>query len=254
MNSNGILRTVAKLAPWLAPLPSAWFVGRSIYLHLLLDWAPWVNIPVWVNVLVALVAGLTVETLAMVSVHNSLALHRWNDYGHVRKEAGWEKAPFWLAAVCAGLYVVSAVILLFVLETQPQAANWAPLIFPAMTIVAAVNLGVLDQHLSRLKRYGMTWDLVKIKEPKAEQKPEDVEQEPEGVGQPEQVAELDAIDEALLHAWLERSDLTQEQAGQVAGVSKSTVNRRATKLESVGLIEKTRDGVAVLWSDNGRDS
>ena len=32
------VRIVAKLSPWLAPFPSAWFVGRSAMLHLGLPW------------------------------------------------------------------------------------------------------------------------------------------------------------------------------------------------------------------------
>lgn len=154
---DGVLRTVARLAPWLAPLPSAWFIGRSIYLHLLVNWP--IPLPIAVNLAVATVAGLVVELLAIVSVHNSLALFRWNDQGHVKREHGWEHAPFGLSVTCAGVYILAAAVLLILLEAMPEAARYAPMMFPALTVVGAVNLGILDQHLSRLRRYRLTWDL-----------------------------------------------------------------------------------------------
>jgi hypothetical protein len=154
---DGVLRTVARLAPWLAPLPSAWFIGRSIYLHLLVNWP--IPLPIAVNLAVATVAGLVVELLAIVSVHNSLALFRWNDQGHVKREHGWEHAPFGLSVACASAYVLAAAVLLILLEAMPEAAQYAPMMFPLLTVVGAVNLGILDQHLSRLRRYRLTWDL-----------------------------------------------------------------------------------------------
>ena len=155
------IHLLARTGPWLAPLPSAWFVGRSIYLHLLLGWSNGrVIVPTWLHVAVALVAGLTVEILAIVSIYNALALFRWNDQGRVEKN-NWEHAPFKLRMICTALYLVTAGILLGVLEAWPEASRYAPLLFPPMGIVGAVNLGVLAQHLDRLHRYGLDWSLAR---------------------------------------------------------------------------------------------
>lgn len=151
-----MLRTLARTAPYLAPLPSAWFIGRSIYLHLLHDWP--LPIPPLVNITVATIAGISIEVLAIVSVHNGLALFRWNDQPRVRS-SGWERAPFWLAAVCLVLYMVAAALLLIVLEAIPWLSRYAPIMFPLLGLVGALNLGILDQHLSRLERYNLTWEL-----------------------------------------------------------------------------------------------
>lgn len=251
---QSVIRFVAKAAPWLAPLPSAWFVGRSIYLHLLLMWAPTVNIPNWINVIVAIIAGLTVETLAMVSIHNALALFRWNNLGNVKKDEGhWERAPFGLAVICTVLYVCAAILLLFVLETMPEAATWAPLIFPAMTVVAATNLGILDQHLSRLDKYHMNWNLsVKKDEPEDEQS----EQEPNVQEQiVEQLAlpfEPDEFDLNILQTFKERPTASYQTVADVLNEKKSTVYGRAKQMEQAGALSRTDNGMVVLWSGNGR--
>lgn len=155
------LRLIASTGPWLAPVLSAFFIGRSIYLHLLLQWqVEVVRISPAVNLAVAVIAGASVEVLAIVSVHNCLALHRWNDQGRVQKQkGGWEKAPLWLAITCAGAYVATAVLLLVVLEAVPELAQYAPILFPMLAIVGAINLVVLNQHQDRLERYGLGWDL-----------------------------------------------------------------------------------------------
>lgn len=158
---NGLLRSIASVGPWAAPIPSSFFVSRSIYLHLLANYGNgMVKIPTWLNVTIAVIAGLSVEILAVVSVYNGLALHRWQSQARVKRDdRAWERAPFALAVLCTGLYLAAVGVLLILLEAYPEAAKFAPILFPLLGIVAAVNLGILDQHRSRLTRYGLTWDL-----------------------------------------------------------------------------------------------
>ncbi len=115
------------------------------------------------NLAVAIAAGLAVEILGIVSVYNAMALYRWQHYGHVKKETDpWEQAPFRLALACVAIYIAATAFLLLFLEAWPEElAGFAPFMFPFLGIVAAANLVVLDQHLSRLRRYHLTWDLVK---------------------------------------------------------------------------------------------
>ena len=65
------VRVVAKLAPWLAPLPSAYFVARSAMIHLALP------LPV------AIVVAAIIETLGLATVHTALWAYDWN--AHKRK-------------------------------------------------------------------------------------------------------------------------------------------------------------------------
>jgi hypothetical protein len=56
------MRIVAKLSPWLAPFPSAYFVARSAIMHLALPLS------------VAVVVALIIETLGLATVHTA---RRW---------------------------------------------------------------------------------------------------------------------------------------------------------------------------------
>lgn len=159
--NRSALHHIATLGPWLAPAPSAFFIGRSIYLHLLAGWAGGA-VPVAVNLSVAIVAGLVVELLAIVSVHNALALARWNNSPRVNRDKGaWERAPMGIALFCVSLYVATAVLLLVILEAAPVLALYAPILFPLLAVVGALNLAILDQHTARIARYGLAWDFSK---------------------------------------------------------------------------------------------
>jgi hypothetical protein len=163
MNKSA-LRTIAASGPWLSPIPSAYFIGRAIYAHLLDGWGGSLQIPPALNLGVAVVSGAVVEILAIVSIHNALALNRWNGQGRVKKDkGGWERAPMWQALTCAGMYLVTALLLLVVLEAWPHLSQYAPILFPFLAVVGALNLAILDEHKARLERYGLEWDLSKRK-------------------------------------------------------------------------------------------
>ena len=165
MNETSVVRLVAKTAPWLAPLPSAYFVARSSYAHLLAnDWA-------YLAYPVAVVIGLVLELLGIASVHTILDLMRWNRYGHVAKSDGWERAPVGWAWVAAIAYLVAVVLLLVVLEAAPKAAPFAPVLFPFVAVAGAILLGVIGQHDDRKRRYSLGNDL--------KRKPDEAENETE---------------------------------------------------------------------------
>jgi len=65
------IKIVAKIAPWLAPFPSAYFVARSAIVHL--------NLPLPV----AMVVAAIIETLGLATVHTALWAYDWNS--HKRK-------------------------------------------------------------------------------------------------------------------------------------------------------------------------
>ena len=109
MNGDRVLRIVATLTLWLAPLPAAFFVGRSVYWHLIHNWHLDLGI---LGIVAAVLAGGMIELVGLLSSHTALACVRWNHHGNVRKaKSPWERAPFLLAAACFVVYVVVAIVL-----------------------------------------------------------------------------------------------------------------------------------------------
>lgn len=127
------VKMVAKLSPWLAPVPSAWFVARSSVAHLA------------VPLLVGLVVAAIVETLGIATVHTALWLSDWN--AHKRKSD--PSAPTPVAVALMGVYLAATVGLTVVLEVAPGLATYAPAMFPALAVVGAVNLVLIAQQERR---------------------------------------------------------------------------------------------------------
>lgn len=137
-----MVRLIAKLSPWLAPIPSAYFVARSSIKHL--------NVPIEI----AIIIGVMLELLGIATVHTALSLYRWNIKPAVSRDKGaWEKAPFSLSVAACGVYFVAVIFLSVVLETAPTLADFAPIIFPFVAIVGAVVLGIIYQHEERVAKY-----------------------------------------------------------------------------------------------------
>ena len=97
------IRIVAKLSPWLAPFPSAYFVARSAMVHLALP------LPV------AVVVAAIIETLGLATVHTALWAYDWN--AHKRKTD--PKRPLVLAVALGAVYVVATLGLVVFLEVWP---------------------------------------------------------------------------------------------------------------------------------------
>lgn len=129
MSSVNLSNWVARAAPWLAPLPTAWVVGLACYQ--VLGW-PWP---------VALVAAVIIETLALATTETALELYRWNR----SKRKADASAPAWLAWVStvAGILAQSGLIL--ALEARPVL-----LIFQVFSASAVLNLALRADHSARV--------------------------------------------------------------------------------------------------------
>jgi hypothetical protein len=138
---HSAVRLVARLAPWLAPLPNAYFVARSAMLHL--------AVPLWM----ALVIGAVLELLGLAAVHTALSLHQWNSQPAVQRDHGWQRAPLALALLSCAVYLLAVLFLSVVLEALPALAPWAPALFPLITAVGALTLALISQHDARIERY-----------------------------------------------------------------------------------------------------
>ncbi len=130
---RNLIKTVAKVAPWLAPFPSAFFVARSAMAHL--------SVPLPMAVVIA---GI-VETLGLASVHTWLWLSDWN----IHKRKSDPTAPVNVAVFLGVIYILATVGLTVVLEVAPGLSTYAPILFPVLAVVGAVNLALIAQQEQR---------------------------------------------------------------------------------------------------------
>jgi len=125
---------VAKLAPWAAPIPTAYLVGRATVEHL-----AW---PVWVG----FVAAVIVESLGLATTSTALTLREYN----AEKRKSDPSAPFVLAAALVGVYLVVAVGLTVALDIVPALAVYSPAIFPLLSLTGVTVLALRGDHRRRV--------------------------------------------------------------------------------------------------------
>lgn len=126
---------VATVAPWLAPIPTAWLVGSATIRHL--GW------PVWV----AVVAAAIVECLGLAG--GNVALMLWT-YNRQRRKTD-PVAPVAVAVTLVGLYVVIAITLTVALDILPGLTRFAPAIFPLFSLTGLTTLALRADHRLRLE-------------------------------------------------------------------------------------------------------
>ena len=255
MNGSAIVELTAKLTLALALLPASFFVGRSVWWHLIHNWH--VDLEGW-GLFPAIVAGVVVELVGILSAQTVLACARWNRRGNVRKEKSpWERAPVRLASVCFAVYFISAIALAVVLEAWPEMATAAPALFTVMAATAYFSIGIYEQHRDRLAYYGLTWDW---KTTKGEGGEEDskracgVQDSVPNVPATSKIEhDLDDLDRDILRTLQESPSASYRTVARAVGSAKSTVVGRTDRLVQAGLACRTNDGWAVQWSDNGAD-
>lgn len=248
---------VARVAPWLAPLPNAYFVARSGMVHLALP------LPM------ALVAGLVLELLGIATVHTALELYRWNLQPSVQREkGGWERAPLALAMVTCGVYFAAVVFLAVVLESVPELAQWAPALFPLVALTGALTLAIVYQHRARVARYvkpkterqnrrksgrqnrrqrGVSMDVHRVDGGVSKEAPNfPILDTNLTILNDARLANRKARMDALLAVYLDNPDTGPTEAGRAIGVSRQTVYNYLEALESAGRVRRNGDGVEVV--------
>lgn len=136
IHEEGIIDFVSKLSPWIAPLPSAWFVHDATVRHLT------------GNSGLAWTIAVVIETLGLTTTHTALGMHAWNK---THAEQPEKQAPFWLAVILAFVYVIATLMLISVLEVKPEWQHYAPAMFPLLAVVGAVNLALRSHHNNRIR-------------------------------------------------------------------------------------------------------
>lgn len=124
---------IANVAPYIAPIPSSFFVARSAVHHL--------EIPLIIGV----VTGLVIETLGFSSVHTWLLLTDWN----TKAKKTDAKAPANFALLLVIFYLIITVSLTVGLEIIPNWSLYTPALFPFLAIIGAVNLILVAQQEQR---------------------------------------------------------------------------------------------------------
>ena len=149
-----IVDLVAKLAPWAAPLPTAYLVYSRSLTHL--HWPPWV----------ALTAAIVIESLGLSTTATALRLYNYNatrkqypphytaaDIKKSRMKVD-PKAPMALPLLLVGTYVVTAELLTVILDiaSKPSLAlvDYAPAVFPLLSLTGVTILATRAAHTQRL--------------------------------------------------------------------------------------------------------
>lgn len=129
-----MLEMASLVAPWLAPVASAWLVGERTYTVLGLPWP------------VAAVFGLAVELLTIGTINRALILWTWNRTRRTNEPT----APLGLAVAlvvgCLGITVGLTVLLVVI----PGLATWALTVFPLLAVIGGMNLALRADHAQRL--------------------------------------------------------------------------------------------------------
>jgi hypothetical protein len=133
---NGAIDLVAKIAPWCAPVPTAYLVGRATVNHL--EW------PVPIGFLAAAV----IESLGLVTCATALDLYQFNQ----NRRKNDPPAPFLLAVFLIVIYFLVAVLLTVVLDTQPSWSVIAPAIFPFLSLEGVTVIALRKDYQKRIQQ------------------------------------------------------------------------------------------------------
>ena len=145
---------VARLSPWLAPLPTAYLTATATVKHL--GWPTAIGV----------IAGVIIESLGLASVTTALMLREYNatrrkipdDWEPVDSKGGRRPyrgkvdppAPFALTVALAAMYFGAVTALTVALDTMPSLATYAPLVFPLMSLAGVTVLAIRADHRHRL--------------------------------------------------------------------------------------------------------
>lgn len=130
--------TIAGLVPWLAPIPTAYSVFRAGYAGL--GWPAWV----------ATLGALAIEGLGVSAASTAMMLYSYEqDRGKSQPSA---LRHFALAASAGGLYLVSALALIGLVEVAGVngPARYVPIVFPFLSLAAVIILALRADHRRRL--------------------------------------------------------------------------------------------------------
>lgn len=238
MNEKNLIKFVSKVFPWLAPLPNAYFVGRSVIAHLAVPW--------WMGVICA---GI-IEFLGLATMNTASWLYDWN----VKKRKSDPVAPTKIAIALGGVYLLATIGLTVVLEIVPVLSTLSLALFPFLALVGFANLALISQQENREQT------IAQDKAQKSAQRSAQ-RQAHHGATNSAQNGEIshniDAINkrrraqksaliEQLICAYQGNPNLGPTEAGKLIGVHRNTIYGYLVELQEQGRIKRNGDGVEVL--------
>jgi hypothetical protein len=239
---------VARLIPWLAPVPSAYLVYRAAIEKL--------DYPVFVGV----IAAFIIEALGLSATATALDLYIFNQ----NRRKTDPPAPIILPLILLGVYLVTTTALTIIVEIVPTLATYTPIIFPSLSLGGAVILA-LQINLSYRRKL--------IADEKAERKVERQANRLEkrqipllmsagpastelsnngnlGISmdrlQAGRKAKLDARMDALVDILQADPDIEIIEAARQIHVSRQTVYSYLKQLEQAGRIKRNGHGMEVI--------
>jgi len=245
---KNVIDLVAKIAPWFAPIPTAYLVGRATVVHL--EWPP----------AIGFLAAVVIESLGLVSCATALDLYQFNQ----NRRKNDPPAPFGLAVIMILIYFVVAVFLTIVLDIQPDWSLVAPAIFPVLSLVGVTEIALRKNYQDRIQ---------KIANEKADRKAErqasssNKRQDLQGSGraslsdmlsnngqldmnltrlQAGRKAKLDSRLDRLLDTFRTNPNLGISDAARLLNVSRQTIYSYLEQLEQAGKIRRSGQGIEVL--------
>lgn len=252
---NTAIDLVAKIAPWAAPLPTAYLVGAATIRHL--HWPA----------IVGVVAAVIIESLGLATTSTALTLRDYN----ASKRKSDPQAPFTLAVALVAVYFVTAVGLTVALDILPGLAVYSPGVFPFLSLAGVTVLALRSDHRRRVE------EIEADKEKRSRQRSQrrsskrskSVQVHGQTVGQSNgkvnaseqaETVNLDNLNKAnqarrlnreqALNALVEfferRPDGSYSQAGRSVGRSKSWVSGAVSDLEDEGQLRRNGNGIEIL--------
>ena len=220
---------IAGAAPWLAPIPTAYLVGKST-----MDYLAW-PLPV------AIVAAAIIESLGLAAVHTALELR---EYNQARRKTD-PIAPAWLAGVMVGGYVIVAIGLTVMLDIIPELARIAPAIFPLLSLAGVAILALRADHGRRLAAIA-TEKATRKAERQAARQASSVNRKPARKVSSVNRQASSVNPDKLLDVYRQDPLTGPTQAAQALGVSRQAIYDNLAKLEQSGVIRRNGGGVEVL--------
>lgn len=229
---------IAALAPWAAPIPTAFLVGSATVEHL--GWPRPIGI----------VAAVIVESLGLATTATALELYQYNQ---IRRKLD-PSAPFWLAAGLVGVYFIVATVLTVLLDVWDMASAYAPVLFPVLSLAGVTTLALRGDHKRRLSA---------IKEAKEERKrtnrqpnmgaqlgAQETAQDALAAGRAQaqlnaQARKVGRINQ-LLELYASNPMMAPADAARELGVHRNTIHNDLKELETAGRVRKNGHGVEIL--------
>ena len=242
-----IVSIVGRLASWIAGVPSAVLVAKSVgrIFDLTQGWA-------WAIAVSFELIGLTTTSLWA-------GFREWNQ--NIAKRKTDPKAPEKLALAFVIAYLVVDLVMIIILTVTDFLVNRNAEVFVGVTypVMTAVSVLVMNERIKHRKRQA---DFAQQKEKEAQEKEaarakREAKKAAEATAQQaaeteQQAVEVQAqtlrsLENELSTLWvcLDNPDATQVQVAEIAGVSRRTVSNHLARLDKAGIAHRNGNGIEV---------